>query len=345
VLTGDEYHVCDHKADCCCDEDDALSSTRDDASVFSDDDGFCEYATDHDGCDGFCDEDDERNIFSMSTAAPDMNSLRDDVSLLGNDGFHEHTTGHGELSPLCQPVAGAEGTPFFASVSDIAEVLDEEETEIVNFTDEGSGRAVAKPIAPLVMQLPVPCVINVVMLQPQPADKGKKSKAKAKKSKPESTEASQCNPEARTSVMLRHLPRDLSRDELLELLDGKGFHGKYDFVYVPMHFLEQANLGYAFVNLTSAEDVPAFWKTFDGLRKWPKLGTKVLRVGWSNPHQGVEAHVERYRNSPVMHPSVPEEIRPLLFVNGQPVAFPAPTKTVRAPRVRGARGEPAFWNA
>ena len=30
---------------------------------------------------------------------------------------------------------------------------------------------------------------------------------------------------------------------------------------------------------------------------------QVCQVGWSGPHQGFQAHVERYRNSPVMHKS------------------------------------------
>ena len=31
--------------------------------------------------------------------------------------------------------------------------------------------------------------------------------------------------------------------------------------------------------------------------------SQVCQVGWSGPHQGFLAHVERYRNSPVMHKS------------------------------------------
>ena len=31
--------------------------------------------------------------------------------------------------------------------------------------------------------------------------------------------------------------------------------------------------------------------------------SQVCQVGWSGPHQGFHVHVERYRNSPVMHKS------------------------------------------
>ena len=38
-------------------------------------------------------------------------------------------------------------------------------------------------------------------------------------------------------------------------------------------------------------------------------------MGWSGPHQGFEAHVERYRNSPVMHKSALDESGELLVVH------------------------------
>lgn len=313
--------------------------------------GVDECCEEDEGCDDCCDDGDGERIISLSTAALDYDSTRDDASVISDDDSYEHVTDQGEESPLCLPDAGVEGHPCVATASNFGDIRNED--EIVNLTDDSSDcaarielGALSKPATPMMMPLAVPCVFNVIIMQqpqsgePGVADKGKKSKAKVKKFK--GAESLAGKPEARTTVMLRHLPRDLSRDALLELLDARGFRGKYDFVYVPINFVEQANLGYAFINLSSPEDTPAFFKVFDGFRKWPKpCATKVLRVGWS-PHQGL-AHLQRYRNSPIMHPSVPAEIQPLLFEAGRRVAFPSPTKTVRAPRLRGARGEPAFW--
>jgi len=59
---------------------------------------------------------------------------------------------------------------------------------------------------------------------------------------------------------------------------------------------------------------------------------KPLEVCWSASLQGLEAHVERYRNSAAMCPGVPDECKPLLLVSGKPVAFPAPTRQLKAPR-------------
>ena len=179
----------------------------------------------------------------------------------------------------------------------------------------------------------------------------------------------------RTTVMLRNVPNNYSRDMFLAMLDEHGFAGRYDFVYLPCDFYRQANLGYAFVNLVDDAAVDALWQTFHGFSGWSLPTAKVCQVSWSGPHQGfkawvlgpgesvegreteraeraglrchqgvlqgdfidcryfpaVQAHVERYRNSPVMHRSVPDEYKPVIFKNGVRKNFPRPTKKVKAP--------------
>eukprot|EP00435_Cladocopium_sp_Y103_P040227 s2780_g10.t3 len=142
------------------------------------------------------------------------------------------------------------------------------------------------------------------------------------------------DPEGRTTVMLRNLPNNYTRDMLLELIDSLGFRGQYDFLYLPIDFQTQACLGYAFVNLVDSGVVPAFWRAFDGFSNWSLPSRKVCYISWSGPHQGLEAHIDRYRNSPVMHPDVGDECKPLIFKDGVRVMFPPPTKSIRPPRVR-----------
>jgi len=154
--------------------------------------------------------------------------------------------------------------------------------------------------------------------------------------------------EERTTVMLRNLPNNYTRDMLLAMLDAEGFAGKYDFIYLPIDFKTQACLGYAFVNLVTPDLVESFWAAFDGFSKWVLPSKKVCAVTWSGPHQGRGAHVERYRNSPVMHPMVPEVCKPLVFKDGQRAPFPPPTKAPSAPRTRrhnhpGASGGGRGW--
>jgi len=51
-----------------------------------------------------------------------------------------------------------------------------------------------------------------------------------------------------TSLYLKNIPNDYSRDMLCNLLDSEGLAGLYDFVYLPIDFKTDSGFGYAFVN-------------------------------------------------------------------------------------------------
>jgi hypothetical protein len=135
----------------------------------------------------------------------------------------------------------------------------------------------------------------------------------------------------KTTVMMRHLPNDYTRDMVLELLKNKGYEDKFDFIYLPIDFQRKAGLGYAFINFVDPETAAKFQEEFTGFTGWAVTSDKICEVAWSAV-QGLETHIDRYRNNPVMHESVPEEYRPRLYVDSQMVPFPLPTKSIRAPR-------------
>jgi len=141
----------------------------------------------------------------------------------------------------------------------------------------------------------------------------------------------------RTTIMLRNIPNAYSPSMLVELLELSGFRCKFDFVYLPIDFRTGVNLGYAFVNLASNIDAQQVIDCFHGFHDWACESQKVCEVSWANPHQGLADHVERYRNSPVMHDHMPDEYKPRLYVNGLRIPFPEPTKRIRPPRVRPQR--------
>mmetsp|Transcript_102858 Transcript_102858/g.286435 ORF Transcript_102858/g.286435 Transcript_102858/m.286435 type:complete len:400 (+) Transcript_102858:103-1302(+) len=143
-----------------------------------------------------------------------------------------------------------------------------------------------------------------------------------------------------TTVMLRNIPNRYTQTMLLSLLDEHDFKLHYDFVYLPMDFRNGVNLGYAFVNLLTHEDALRFMETFEGFSRWFFDSAKVCEVSWAHPHQGLNEHVERYRNSPVMHPTMPEEYKPMIFKDGARVPFPLPTKAIRAPKLRPFHDRP-----
>lgn len=139
---------------------------------------------------------------------------------------------------------------------------------------------------------------------------------------------------ARTTVMLRNLPPEYTRDMVIRLLNTEGFERLYDFVYMPMNLRTMASFGYVFVNLVSPVVADQCRSVFQGLSCWEIESDKVCDVLWSTEQQGLSANIERYRNSPVMHEVVPEECKPVVLANGVQVPFLAPTKRLREPRIR-----------
>merc|ERR1719159_195511 len=133
--------------------------------------------------------------------------------------------------------------------------------------------------------------------------------------------------------MMQNIPNNLTRSQLLKLIDDSGFQGQYDLFYLPMDLKNKASLGYAFVNFERHDVALGFFEQFNGFSSWNVQSKKVCEVTWSKGMQGLEEHVEKYRNSPFMHESVPDEFRPVLLKNGARVPFPTPTKNLKAPRI------------
>lgn len=142
---------------------------------------------------------------------------------------------------------------------------------------------------------------------------------------------------ARTTVMLRNLPNNYTRNMLADLFACEGFGSAYNFLYLPIDFKTQSALGYAFINFSHPAAALQFWNVFDGYSNWAVPTRKASIVRWCEPNQGLELHIERYRNSPVMHDSVPDNFKPVLLENGIRMPFPPPTKAIRAPRARDCR--------
>mmetsp|Transcript_97567 Transcript_97567/g.252503 ORF Transcript_97567/g.252503 Transcript_97567/m.252503 type:complete len:340 (+) Transcript_97567:109-1128(+) len=138
-----------------------------------------------------------------------------------------------------------------------------------------------------------------------------------------------------TTLMLKGIPRSYTRKMVEQLLDEHGFAKQYDFLYLPLQFVTKANFGYAFLNLTTSQGVARFWQHFH----WPRwrLDGEPTTVSWSSIRGGLDAHVEHFRNSPLMHPSMADEYKPVVFVDGVRCPFPAPTREIKKPRDRRSR--------
>jgi hypothetical protein len=136
----------------------------------------------------------------------------------------------------------------------------------------------------------------------------------------------------RTTLMLRNLPNNYTRDLLIELLNAHDWIGKYDFLYYPVDFQTNSGLGFAFVNCITHADACMVKAALEGFRRWAIPSSKACTVGWcGNEQQGLAANIERYRNSSVMHKSVPDDRKPVIFKDGVRVKLPASTKKLWPP--------------
>jgi len=149
-----------------------------------------------------------------------------------------------------------------------------------------------------------------------------------------------------TTVMFRNIPNKYTREMLVKQLE-QDLKGHFDFVYLPIDFKNQCNVGYAFINFRSTEACDIFMQNFNGVevRKClPGLNSRKVTEVTPARVQGFEDNVQRLRNSPVMrelahHP----EWMPLIFdANGIQFNFPQPERTLEPikPR-RRAREEVA----
>jgi RNA recognition motif-containing protein len=135
--------------------------------------------------------------------------------------------------------------------------------------------------------------------------------------------------ETRTTVMVRNIPTSLSQTDFVTELMARGYRGLFRFVYMPMNLRSNGSFGYAFVDFCS----PAFALQLMEQLELLEDEDKDWRAVWSRT-QGITANVEFYRNSPLMHETIPEDCKPALYdEHGVQVPFPAPTKYISKPRI------------
>ncbi|XP_076889946.1 protein terminal ear1 homolog [Bidens hawaiensis] len=133
--------------------------------------------------------------------------------------------------------------------------------------------------------------------------------------------------DSRTTVMIKNIPNKYSQKLLLNMLDSHCIHcneqiisgcgdgvqqpqSSYDFVYLPIDFVNKCNVGYGFVNMTSPEATLRLHNAFHH-QNWEVFNSKkICEVSYARL-QGLEALKEHFRNS--KFPSEAEEYMPVVF--------------------------------
>ncbi|KAL2547087.1 terminal EAR1-like 1 [Forsythia ovata] len=143
--------------------------------------------------------------------------------------------------------------------------------------------------------------------------------------------------DSRTTVMIKNIPNKYSQKLLLNMLDNHCIHcneqiadgddqpmSAYDFVYLPIDFINKCNVGYGFVNMTSPEATLRLYKAFHN-QSWEVFNSrKICEVTYARL-QGIEALREHFKNS--KFPGDAEEYMPVVFTpprDGQRLTEPMP---------------------
>merc|ERR1712084_189570 len=98
--------------------------------------------------------------------------------------------------------------------------------------------------------------------------------------------------EFRTTVMMRNIPNEYTRADLLGLIDRENFIALYDLVYMPVDFQTELNHGYAFINFKAAESAERFREHFMGFSDWLVPGEQICEVCWSEQSQGIDLLIQ-----------------------------------------------------
>lgn len=152
--------------------------------------------------------------------------------------------------------------------------------------------------------------------------------------------------ESRTTLVMKNLPRSFDRNMLKKLLDSEGFAGSFDFLYVPLQWNQEQCVGYGLVNFVSVEAANRVWDHFVSYRDWDSPGHGLLELCWDTRHQGLQQLIKYYRNNSVMHPTLPDDCKPVLFNQGKQVPFPPPTKALTTPKsLRGSKFNKSWGDA
>ncbi|XP_073131129.1 protein terminal ear1 homolog [Henckelia pumila] len=154
--------------------------------------------------------------------------------------------------------------------------------------------------------------------------------------------------DSRTTVMIKNIPNKYSQKLLLNMLDNHCIHcneqiadgedqplSSYDFVYLPIDFINKCNVGYGFVNMTSPEAALRLYKAFHH-QSWEVFNSrKICDVTYARL-QGLEALREHFKNS--KFPRDAEEYMPVVFLpprDGRRLTEPVPI-------IVHAAGDPAI---
>jgi len=138
------------------------------------------------------------------------------------------------------------------------------------------------------------------------------------------------------TLMIRNIPNLYTRDMLMEELDGLGFQGAYDFIYLPIDKSTHWNVGYAFVNFDDPDVAGNCMSIMTNytFNKFEHGTGKVAQVSIAYI-QGLEQNLKYYSNTAVQCSRM-QSHRPLVLRAGHQELLGKPRKHNRRRRRKHA---------
>lgn len=104
--------------------------------------------------------------------------------------------------------------------------------------------------------------------------------------------------EMKTTLMVRNIPNKYTKELLLDTID-EYFKDAYDFLYLPIDFKNNCNVGYAFINFKELKSIEPFYKRFNK-KKWAIFNSEKICVIKYARIQGKEECERHFRDSSLM---------------------------------------------
>lgn len=126
----------------------------------------------------------------------------------------------------------------------------------------------------------------------------------------------ECGSDPRTTCMIKNIPNKITDEMLFNFVNEICPRG-FDFLYLRMDFKARLNVGYAFINFLSVENVLKFAKAKLGVKWGVFLSEKTVQMCYASI-QGKENLIEKFRNSAIMEEE--ESFRPKVYHSSGPLA-------------------------
>lgn len=139
---------------------------------------------------------------------------------------------------------------------------------------------------------------------PQVPPVPKRHREVPKKTNLKETSDSKC-PTGTTTLMLRNVPNHYDRENMLKELEGLGYGGSFNFLYLPIDSMTKNNVGYAFVNFEDEKTCKGCMKQMSGYIFKGQPNRRRLVIVSVAHLQGLKKNLEHCRRTQVFFAKLP----------------------------------------